>query len=310
MGAPVGVRAKSGEPKGVTRTMQVELITDARALLGEGPVWDGLSNRLFWVDIEGGRLHALEPESSSTHVWEVGCRVGAAVPREQGGMILATEHGLELFELADSRRQLLVAPENEPPTNRFNDGKCDARGRFWAGTMSMIRTPRAGSLYLLEPDHTVRRVLSDVTTSNGLDWSEDHRTMYYIDTPTMLVRAFDFDLENGTLDHERIVIRFSEGVGRPDGMTADAEGMLWIAHWDGGRVTRWDPDTGRLLQTVSLPVARVTSCAFGGADLDTLYITTARHGLDAQQQEQQPHAGSLFALRPGVVGRPAHRYAG
>jgi sugar lactone lactonase YvrE len=153
-------------------------------------------------------------------------------------------------------------------------------------------------------------MLGDVTTSNGLDWSADLRTMYYIDTPTMMVRAFDFDLENGTLDNQRVVIRFPEGVGRPDGMTADVEGMLWIAHWDGGRVTRWDPHTGRLLQTIHLPADRVTSCAFGGTNLDILFITTARHGLDAEQQQQQPHAGSLFAARPGVVGRPAHRYAG
>lgn len=290
--------------------MEVELITDARAQLGEGPVWDTRAGRLFWVDIEGQRLHALEPGSGNTQVWEVGCRVGAAVPREQGGMLLATEHGLETFELADASRQLLAAPEDEPPTNRFNDGKCDARGRFWAGTMSMVRTPRAGSLYVLEPNHQVRRVLGDVTTSNGLDWSADHRTMYYIDTPTMMVRAFDFDLENATLDNQRVAICFPEGVGRPDGMTADVEGMLWIAHWDGGRVTRWEPDTGRLLRTIHLPADRVTSCAFGGSDLDVLYITTARHGLDAEQRRQQPHAGSLFAARPGVAGRPAHRYAG
>lgn len=290
--------------------MNVELVVDVRAELGEGPVWDARANSLFWVDIEGKKLHAYQPDDGTDRLWDVGCKVGAAVPRETGGMVLATANGFELFDLSTASKTPLVDPESDQPDNRFNDGKCDPQGRFWAGTMSMVRQRGMASLYVLQTDHTVRKVLGGVSTSNGLDWSPDQTRMYYIDTPTMKVRAFDFDGAAGTIANERELIRFPEGVGRPDGMTADTEGMLWIAHWDGGRVSRWNPDTGELLEAVPLPVDRVTSCAFGGAELDTLFITTARHGLAQEALNEQPHAGSLFALRPGVEGRPANHYAG
>ncbi|MFW6171804.1 MAG: SMP-30/gluconolactonase/LRE family protein [Planctomycetota bacterium] len=293
------------------REMNVDVVVDARAELGEGPVWDSRSECLFWVDIEAGKLHAHEPRGEPDRVWDVGCKVGAAVPREvPGEMILATAHGFELFDLNTSRKTRVADPESDLPDNRFNDGKCDSEGRFWAGTMSMVRQPGAASLYVLSTDRVVQKVFDGVTTSNGLDWSPDQRSMYYIDTPTMKVRKFDFDSLSGTIADERVVVEFPDGVGRPDGMTVDAEGMLWIAHWDGGRVSRWNPDTGKLLDMVRLPVNRVTSCAFGGSDLKTLFVTTARHGLDEAALAQQPHAGSLFAVRPGVGGRIANRYAG
>ncbi|MFW6170190.1 MAG: SMP-30/gluconolactonase/LRE family protein [Planctomycetota bacterium] len=290
--------------------MNGELVIDARAELGEGPVWDSRLECLFWVDIESGKLHAHEPRGEADRVWDVGCKVGAAVPREAGGMVLATAHGFELFDLETSRKTPVADPESDLPDNRFNDGKCDSEGRFWAGTMSMARQREAASLYVLQTDHVVKKVFGGVTTSNGLDWSPDQASMYYIDTPTMKVRKFDFDGISGTIANEHVVVRFPDGVGRPDGMTVDAEGMLWIAHWDGGRVSRWDPRTGKLLDTVLLPVDRVTSCAFGGSDLKTLFITTARHGLDEHALLEQAHAGSVFAVRPGVGGRIANRYAG
>lgn len=290
--------------------MEPELVVDARATLGEGPVWHPRRQQLYWVDIEEGKLHVHDPAGQQDRVYEVGCRVGAAVPRRPGGMVVATESGLQAFDLETSRRENLADPESHLPDNRFNDGKCDAEGRFWAGTMSLKREPNAGSLYVLERDHSVRRVLDGVTTSNGLDWSLDRSTMYYIDTPTLQVAAFDFNLSAGTISNRRTVIRFPDGVGRPDGMTIDAEGMLWIAHWDGGRITRWDPDGSRLLATLHVPADRVTSCTFGGPKLETLYITTARHGLDTQALARQPHAGGLFSVSPGVSGLPAHEYAG
>ncbi len=290
--------------------MNVELVVDARAELGEGPVWDGTLQRLYWVDIEGGQLHIHQNGGEADRVLSVGCKVGAAVLRAAGNMLLATEHGFEQFDLETCQRTPLADPESHLPGNRFNDGKCDPRGRFWAGTMSMLGQAQAGSLYVLEADHSVRHVLGSVTTSNGLDWSPDGTTMYYIDTPTMIVRAFDYDADTGQIAAQRTVVRIPDGVGRPDGMTVDADGMLWVAHWDGGRITRWNPADGDLLTTVMLPADRVTSCAFGGNDLDTLFITTARHGLSPRQREEQPHAGALFALRPGVHGLPAHPFAG
>ncbi len=290
--------------------MNVEIAVDARAELGEGPIWDDTLKRLYWVDIEGGKLHVHPSGGAADRVLSVGCKVGAVVPRAAGNVVLATQHGFEQFDLETCQRTLLADPERDRPNNRFNDGKCDPRGRFWAGTMSMVGQAKAGSLYVLETDHSVRHVLGSVTTSNGLDWSPDRSKMYYIDTPTMMVRAFDYDADSGTITGERTVVRIPDGVGRPDGMTVDAEGMLWVAHWDGGRVTRWNPANGELLTTVIFPADRVTSCAFGGDDLGTLFVTTARHGLSPQQLEKQPHAGSLFAFRPGVRGLPASQFAG
>ncbi len=289
---------------------ELELVVDAKALVGEGPVWYAPKQVLYWVDIEGAALHVHDPNGEPDAVYPVGCRVGAAVPRKSGGMVLATENGFEAYDWDTGKREPIADPESHLPNNRFNDGKCDVRGRFWAGTMSLIKEENAGSFYVLEPDHTTRHLFGNVTTSNGLGWSPDGRTMYYIDTPTLLVEAFDFDEENGQISNRRTVLKFPDGVGRPDGMTVDAEGMLWIAHWEGGRVTRWNPADGSLLHTVHVPADRVTCPVFGGKHLDTLYITTARIRLDDEALTRQPHAGGLFALRPGVQGLPSHEFSG
>lgn len=290
--------------------MNVSLLVDAQADLGEGPIWDHTLKQLYWVDIEAGQVHIHRPGVELDRVLPVGCKVGTVVPRASGHLMLATAQGFEAFDTDTCQRTTLADPERHLPDNRFNDGKCDAKGRFWAGTMSMTRQQHAGSLYVLDTDHCVRKVLDGVTTSNGLDWSPDLSTMYYIDTPTMKVQAFDYEAQTGAITHQRTAVTIPEGVGRPDGMTVDAEGMLWVAHWDGSRVTRWDPASGELLQTILLPADRVTSCTFGGEQLDTLFITTARHGLTPEQLARQPHAGGLFAAKPGVCGRPANRYGG
>lgn len=288
----------------------VELVVDAKAQLGEGPVWHARDQVLYWVDIEGAALHRYDPSGQPDTVFPVGCRIGAAVPRKTGGMVLATENGFEAFDFETRAKTVLADPESHLPDNRFNDGKCDARGRFWAGTMSMVKQKQAGSFYVLEPDGSTRHLFGGVTTSNGLGWSPDGRTMYYIDTPTLQVAAFDFDVDQGQLSNRQVIITFPDGIGRPDGMTVDAEGMLWIAHWEGSRVTRWNPADGSLLATVPLPADRVTCPTFGGKDLDILYVTTARHGLDQDALARQPHAGGLFALCPGVCGLPTHEFAG
>lgn len=289
---------------------QVDLVLDVRAALGEGPVWHVREQRLYWVDITAGNVHVHDPDGEPDLVYGVGQMVGAAVPRRAGGLVLAAHQGLGTYDLERRAFSLLAAPEGHLPDNRFNDGKCDPQGRFWAGTLSMIRQPRNANLYCLDTDHTLRHVLGDVTTSNGLDWSPDRRTMYYIDTPTRQVSAFDYDAESGAISHRRTIISFPPGIGRPDGMTVDAQGRLWIAHWDGGRISRWDADSGRQLQEILLPVTNVTSCAFGGVNLDRLYVTTARHAQTDEQLRTQPHAGSLFALSPGVAGLPAQEYLG
>lgn len=287
-----------------------ELVLDAQAALGEGPVWHVAGQRLYWVDITAGLVHRYDPRTQTDVAYPVGQMVSAVAVRRSGGLILATQAGLGAFDPERQQFDLFVAPERDLPDNRFNDGKCDPQGRFWAGTMSMVRHRGAASLYCLDTDRTIRRVFGDVTTSNGLDWSPDQRTMYYIDTPTLQVVAFDYQADSGELGNRRVIITFPPGIGRPDGMTIDAEGRLWIAHWDGGRVSRWNPDDGQMLLEIPLPAAHVTSCTFGGSNLDCLYITTARQGLTDDQLRDQPHAGGLFAVSPGVSGLPAREYLG
>jgi len=290
--------------------LDVEWILDAKATLGEGAVWDARRQVLYWVDIEAGRLHEFDPATGGNRTFELGQRVGAVVPRARGGVMLAMERGFASLDLGSGAIRFWADPEAHLPSNRFNDGKCDPQGRFWAGTISLDRQPGAAGLYCLEPDGTVRTMLRGVTNSNGIAWSLDHDTMYYIDTPTLQVTAFDYDPRTGNITRPRPVVTIPPDSGKPDGMTIDAQGMLWIALWDGGCVTRWDPRTGRLLERVAVPARRVTSCAFGGPDLGDLYITTARVGLTERELAEQPGAGGLFRVRPGVRGVPAFEFQG
>jgi sugar lactone lactonase YvrE len=204
---------------------------------------------------------------------------------------------------------MISNPEPQLPGNRFNDGKCDPAGRFWAGTMSHTDEPEKGSLYLLGKDLSVTKKIEAVSISNGLAWSPDHKTFYYIDTPTKKVAAFHFDNTNGKIEDKRYIIQFLNNEGTPDGMTIDSEGMLWIAHWDGWQISRWNPVTGEKLKSILLPVSRVTSCCFGGKNLDDLYITSASTGLSDDQLKKEPLAGSLFVIKnTGFNGLPAFEF--
>lgn len=291
-------------------TIRVELLLDFHAKVGEGPLWDERGQVLYWVDIMGHQLCIYDPAKKQNTAIDVGQPVGTVVVREAGGLMLALQHGLASFDL-DSRRLHVVAdPEANLPENRFNDGKCDPAGRFWAGTMAFAATKGAGSLYRLDTDLSVHKVLGDISISNGIVWSLDHRTMYYIDSLKLDIRAYDFDRHTGAIANERVVCRLSEEMGLPDGMAIDAEGMLWVAHYNGARVCRWNPSDGRVLQTIALPVSRVTACAFGGPDLDQLYITSASQGMSPEDWKREPHAGGLFVCCPGVRGVPTHRFGG
>lgn len=284
-----------------------ELVLDARAQLGEGAIWDAGRQVLYWVDITGQKLHEFNPATRANRTWEMGQLIGTVVARRSGGVMVAVYDGFAAFNLDTAKLEIIADPEADLPDTRFNDGKCDPAGRFWAGTMSTKGVPGAGSLYVLDADHSVRRMVTGVGTSNGIVWSLDQRTMYYIDTKLQRVDAFDYDLATGNIGNRRVAVPIPADQGRPDGMTLDAEGMIWVAHWEGWRVTRWNPVTAELLATIKVPVARVTSCAFGGPQLDTLYITTARPAADVPGQ---PQAGGLFAVQLGVRGLPAFEYAG
>lgn len=287
--------------------MEPELVLDAGADLGEGPAWDRRDGRLLWVDITGCRVHLFDPVSGSDRSIEVGQHVGAAVPRARGGLMLALRGGFGALDLESETVEMIADTEADNPRNRMNDGKCDRAGRFWAGSMSYAEEGREGSLYRLDPDHRVVRVLSGVGLSNGMGWSPDDRLMYYIDSLAATVAVYDFDRGAGGITNGRALITIPPQQGVPDGMTVDAEGCLWVAFFGGGAVRRYAPD-GSLLEEIPLPARQVTNCAFGGPDQRDLYITTAARGLSAGQLEEQPGAGGVFRLRPEVGGPPADAY--
>jgi len=287
--------------------MTAELFLDARAELGEGPVWDEETRRLLWVDILAGALHVTDPETGEDSVVEIGQELGAAAPRVGGGAVLAIRDGFALLD-PDGAIRTVAEVEADNPASRMNDGACDRAGRFWAGTMAFAETPGAGALYRLDADLTVTRMLDGLTVSNGVGWSPDDRTFYFADTPTGSVDAFDFDLGTGEIENRRRFASIDPGVGAPDGLTVDAEGFVWVALWGGSRVQRYAPD-GRLDRELALPASQVTKPAFGGPTLSDLYVTTAWHGLDEAERARQPAAGGVFRLRPGAVGRPANRFA-
>jgi sugar lactone lactonase YvrE len=287
-----------------------ELVVDVKAMLGEGPCWDDTQQLLYWVDILNHNVHIYDPALNSLKVINTNQYVGAVVPRSSGGLIVALYNGFYSLDPETETLTPIVDPEKDKPTNRFNDGKCDSSGRFWAGTMSLDGALNEGALYYLDKDLSVKKVLENVSTSNGLAWDFEGRTMYYIDTPTKKVRAFDFDRVTGDISNERVVIDFPENEGFPDGMNIDNEGMLWIAHWGGGQVSRWNPNTGEKVDSIMVPAPLVTSCEFGGKDLDELYITTARIGLSEEEIQKYPHAGSLFKVKPGVKGIKTYGFKG
>jgi sugar lactone lactonase YvrE len=295
--------------------MEPELLLDARADLGEGPVWDARGGCLYWVDIHAGDLHIFDPVEKTDRRRSLGEPLGCVAPRRSGGLVLALRSGFATldFPLPPGERlgvRATVHPEPHIPGNRFNDGKCDPAGRFLAGTMDDAEEAATGSLYSLSADGSVRTLLAGIRISNGLAWSPDGRTFYHIDTPTRQVTAYDYDLASGAIADPRPAAVVPPGMGWPDGMTSDAQGMLWIAMWGGAKLTRWDPGTGRLLATISFPALNVSSCTFGGPELDELYVTSARKGMSAAQLHEYPLSGGLFRLRPEVQGMSTFAFVG
>ncbi len=290
-------------------SVEVDLALDAKADLGEGPSWDPRTGVLVWVDITAGLVHRFDPATGRDEAFDVGRHVGAAVPTTSGRVAFAASDGFSVLDPGTGRVEPIAEVEAGDPQTRMNDGKCDPAGRFWAGTMDLDGRRPLGSLYRLDADHRVVRVLTDVTISNGLGWSPDGRTMYYIDSVTHGVDALDVEPETSSVSNRRRLVGFPIEWGLPDGMTVDEEGFLWVAFWDGAAIRRIAPD-GRIASFVGFPVSRVTSCAFGGADLTDLYVTSGRNGLSDAQLRSEPHAGGVFHLRPGVRGLPHHPFAG
>ena len=291
-------------------TTDVAVRVDIRALVGEGPIWDAEEQVLYWIDILSNQLYVFDPATDENQSYDVGQHVGTVVPRASGGLMLAVYDGFASFDTGSGELAIINNPEADRPGNRFNDGKCDPGGRFWAGTMAYQNQSTQGSLYRMDTDLSVHKMLGDIGISNGIIWSLDHKTMYYADTTANTVRAFDYDLDSGDISNERVIIRPTKEMGPPDGITIDAEDMLWVAHYGGGCVRRWHPESGQVLQTVELPARQITACAFGDKDLDTLYITSAAQQLDEAALKQQPLAGSLFSVKPGVQGIESFKFGG
>jgi sugar lactone lactonase YvrE len=281
-----------------------ELVLDARAELGEGIVWDAAAARLVWVDIMRGRVHRFDPASGLTEVRDIGQPVGAAVPATDGSLVVATPEGFARLDFESSALTPLAAVEADVPGNRMNDGACDPAGRFWAGTMAIDERPGAGSLYRLDPDGRVTRIIANVTISNGLAWSADARRMFYVDSPTQRIDVFDFDLATGAISNRQPFASIEGEDGTPDGLTIDVDDGVWVALWGGGRLHRYGRD-GVLDRVVRLPVTYPTRCAFGGLELDELFVTSAWMPMTADERAAQPHAGGIYRLRPGIRGRRA-----
>lgn len=285
---------------------EVELVFQANDELGEGPLWNVAEQCLYWVDIEAKHYHRLQTETGVHEVVDVGEKVGVLAFRAKGGLVLASDCGFAFFDPQEKKLEHIGDPEEEKPQTQFNDGKVDRAGRFWAGT---IGDPFQNSLYRLDADGTIHRMESGVDIANGIGWSPDNRVMYFTDSTPGIIYAYDFDLASGDIANRRVFVDRAGRPGVPDGLTVDAEGFVWSAVWDGWCIERYDP-RGRLVQSVQLPVQFPTSVAFGGRDLDELYITSALLEIPHAERPTAPQAGGLLRVKGLARGIAEPKFAG
>ena len=290
------------------RFSQPELILDARAFLGEGPAWDAARERLSWIDIHAGHLHCFDPHTLQDQVIDVGQVIGCAAPTRSGKVIMGLRNSIATLDFETTMQTVICNLESHLLGNRFNDGKCAPNGRFVAGTMDNAEVEASGTLYSLGSDGVLTNLLQGIRISNGLTWSPDQQTMYYIDTPTRQVMAYDYDLDNGIIANPRVAINIPSQMGWPDGMTSDMNGRLWVALWGGAALSVWNPLNGSLLEKIAMPAKNVTACVFGGMNRDQLFITSARKGLDTGDLTSYPASGGLFQIQTNLTGNPTFYY--
>ena len=285
-----------------------ELIVDGRNRLGESAMWHPRERKLYWIDARAPAIYRLEANNRVT-TFPLPAMAGGVVPRRSGGIAIALQNGFHAFDTTTGALTFIADPEPDKPDNRINDGSCDRAGRFWAGTQHVtIREPR-GSLYRLDPDHSVHRMFEGITVTNMVRFSPDDRTLYHADTYSDRMYAFDYSLAEGTIANRRVFVDTSSHPGHPDGSAIDADGCLWNTEYGGSRVVRYTPQ-GKIDRIIEFPVTQPTSCCFGGTDLGTLYVTSATQRIEPALLAKQPLAGSLFAVHVGVKGLPEPEYAG
>ena len=285
-------------------------IFNTQAELGEGPFWNSRAQQLGWVNILEGELHFLNPQSGDDQFVRFNEYIGFAVPRVNGDILVGLQRGIASYNLTGAQLSWIAQPEKDKAGNRFNDGKCSPDGRLFAGTMAVDEHAEAGALYRLDKNLSMQKVIAPVSISNGLAWSPEMNTLYYIDTPTRNVVAFEYNFDNGSIKNPKIVVTIPAEAGWPDGMTIDAEGMLWIALWNGAKIIRYNPGNGKKISEISLPALNVTSCAFGGPDLTNLYVTSAWKGMNPEQRKQFPGSGDIFEIETKIQGIPLHIFQG
>jgi len=282
--------------------LEAKLLLNAQCVLAESPTWLDDPGCYLWVDIEKGHLYQLIPEEPGVKKWSFPHRISLVVPDGKGNFILALDAKLAVFDPKTEKFDWLCIIESDQPDNRCNDGACDSEGRLWVGTMSTKFTEKAGALYCVEKDLTVNKKVEGVTISNGICWSLDHKTMYFIDSPTREIKAFAYESSTGEIEFKRVVVKVPEELGTPDGMCMDENGKLWVAHYGGFGVYQWDPETGEQLDKIEVPAPHVTSCAFGGKDRKELLITTAQENMSPQMLEKYPLSGGVFTCNMPVGG--------
>jgi len=274
--------------------------------LGESPLWHAAEEALYWVDIEGENFHRYHTKTDKLDTFQVGQPVGCLAFRVNGGLLMGLRDGIGFWDWDTQSINIIANPEADRKGARFNDGKVDKQGRFWAGT---IGEDQGSNLFRFDPDGSIHTMETGISISNGIGWSPDDKIMYYTDSPLRVVYAYDFDSESGSIRNRRTFIQVPAEHGLPDGLTVDQEGFVWSAHWDGWRITRYDPE-GKVERVIPLPVQRPTSCTFGGAELNQLYITSARTGLDEADRRKQPLAGNLLRIQTEVTGQEENKYLG
>lgn len=274
----------------------------SQCFLGEGPLWIARLGCFFWVDIEKGNLHRYHLATEQLEIRHFPHRLAVVLEGQIGKLILGLDRKLVRYDWETEEIEELCEVESDLILNRFNDGKVDPQGRIWIGTLSTLFTEGAGSLYRIGPDLQPKVQLTNLTISNGMAWTADRQTFYFIDTPTKKIQEFAFDPKTGAIEFRRIAVEIPEGLGLPDGMCIDLEGMLWVAHYAGSGVYRWDSSTGQLLDKIELPVPHVTSCCFGGENLDLMLINTAQENLTADDLKKFPQSGDVFLVKVEVGG--------